>query len=225
MKEEEKKLAVNEEEQPAANEEKKFTEDGPGFEAVTVVIMSDDADHARLMELSVASMLRGVTGHVLKIIDTDGRQSQVEQLQAHLDEVPTERIVLMTDGMLLLQPVTLYDIGVRKAFPASRRPLRTSCTPVLMHLSVLREMLEYLACEFPHEDVADYYQKNTLWDVAPVMYGASWRDCPWLLPVVSQLDDVSVLKHEALTHKFLLLQPQAWTPAVVQFLEKRFAVK
>ena len=128
MNEEEKKLAVS--------EEKKHTEDGPGFEAVTVVIMSDDADHARLMELSVRLCdYAEKTGHgqqlrnvlpvlcydklICKGIRYDPSVKDVREAMAHYRNNATMQKILK--GLLAPMPLLSYTVHTGKGFATQIR--------------------------------------------------------------------------------------------------------
>ena len=187
--------------------------DGQGCEGVTVVIVFNDADRANITAASVRQNLIGADADVRLVRQQD---TLVETLLHCLEEATAERIVLMNDAMFILNPVTLYDIGVLKK-PADRMP-------ALFHRSALLEVLTYLKANYPYADIATSYRDLTpLRDVRPLEEG-DWRTSPWLLPVVSRSPDIRALSKFAEWKKFLYVSPQSWTDALTVHLKKRFPV-
>lgn len=189
--------------------------DGPGCEAVTVIILNYTG-HGHITAESVKCSLKGVDCEI-RIVEGDSMKTTViETLLATLPEVQTERVILMTDQQLLLTPVSIYDIGVRKSRKFADGVAPDTRMPVLMHKSALLPLLEALAAEKPHADVAVEYLEATDSSVVPIMIG-DWREDPWLLPIVSENPDRAALEKWALKKKFGWVKQ--WTPAI----EKIFA--
>lgn len=189
--------------------------DGPGCEAVTVISLNYTG-HGHITAESVKCSLKGVDCEI-RIVEGDSMKTTViETLLATLPEVRTERVILMTDQQLLLTPVSIYDIGVRKSRKFADGVAPDTRMPVLMHKSALLPLLEALAAEKPHADVAVEYLEATDSSVVPIMIG-DWREDPWLLPIVSENPDRAALEKWALKKKFGWVKQ--WTPAI----EKIFA--
>lgn len=188
--------------------------DGAGCEAVTVVIIARDEKRGELAAMSVRKNLIGVDAEVHVVSGADVCDTDVETLLKYLPLVKTERIILMLEGMLILNPVTIYDIGVQKV-PAD-------CVPSLMHKSALEQLLSWMHENAPHADIAYENQSRVLHDVAPITLG-DWKTDPWLLPIVSENPPRKALEKYAPEKKFAYVSPQSWTDEVVQFFEERFA--
>lgn len=188
--------------------------DGPGCEAVTVVVIARDAQHGQLAARSVVKNLKGADMDV-HVLDGDHlRDTDIETLLEHLPWVKTERIILMTEGVMLLNPVTICDIGVMKT-PASR-------LPALFHKTALEDLLPWLKKNLPHADVATEYQERLCAEVRPLELG-DWRTDPWLLPVISENPSRQVLDEYGQWKKFIHVSPRSWTPGVIAFLEEKLA--
>jgi hypothetical protein len=197
--------------------------DGKGCEGVTVVIITDNEAHGRLMALSVSQHLIGVDADIHLVTGEQLRDTLAETLAAHMPHIETERIILMTDGMILLNPVMLADVAVVKATMAGGHCCFSTATPVLMHKSALQVFLDTLAKEqLLHTDVADAYFRGTLPEGFRPLQIDDWKTDPWLLPVVSKNPNIEAVRKFASWKKFMHVGPDSWSDDLVKFLEERF---
>lgn len=194
-------------------EETSAPRDGEGRESVTVVVIAYDDKHGYLMARSAKNNLIGVDADIHLVTDVNLKDTEVETLLAHLPYVKTERIILMTDGMMILNPVTICEVGIRKS-------LQTHL-PMLMHKSVLEPLLTEMRENMPHADVMDTYSRCVNTEVAPLKM-ERWDQDNWLLPVVSKNPPLEALEKWSKTQRFAWISPQSWTDTVVKFLEDRF---
>lgn len=185
--------------------------DGEGCESVTVVIIARDGKHAQLMARSAKKNLIGVDGDILILTGDDVKDTDVDTLLTVLPQIKTERVVLMNEGMIILNPVTIYEIGTRK-LPATKMP-------VLMHKSVLEPLLKEMKEDLPYADIAETYSRVTD-EVTPIFIG-DWRYDPWLLPLISKDLSAETIKQYA-DKKFMHIGPDSWSEGVVKFLNDRF---
>ena len=199
--------------------------DGKGCESVTVIIVADNNAHGALMAHSVQRYLTGVDADIHLVTEENLRDTLVETLAEHLPHVKTERIILMTDGMMILNPVTLGDIACVKARKVGETPDYNTRTPVLMHKSALDALLFAVAeSGLDHIDVTDSYFKGTLPEgFTPVILG-DWKSDPWLLPAVSGNPSIETVAKYAKWKKFMHISPASWSDGLVKFLEDRFSV-
>ena len=203
--------------------------DGPGLEAVTVVIVADNELHGALAAASVKQNLKGVDGEIQVVTGENLRGTLGETLLEHLTYVKTERIILMTDGMMILNPVTIYDIGCLKLKMIPNGTDVPDCTrntgmPVLMHKSLLVKILEDLASTNDLDtDIINYYFHRLYRKKFDPIEIGNWRKDPWLLPIISVDPPISIVKMYATLRKFLHVSPQSWSDELVKFLEERFA--
>lgn len=181
--------------------------DGEGFEGVTVVIL-DYTGHGNITAETVKANLVGVDCEI-RIVKTE--DTQVKTLLAELPEVETERIILMDDQQLLLAPVSIYDIGVKKYRKTGNSIVPETRMPVLMHKSVLQPLLESLDIDAPDAEVAAAYLGSVNLSVTPIVLD-DWRNDPWLLPIVSEKPNVEVLRNWAAKKKFAWIKQ--WTPDI-----------
>lgn len=197
--------------------------DGEGCEVVTVIIVSHSDEQAGLMALSVKKNLIGVDADIHAVTGSNLEDTLAETLAGHLPHCQTERIVLMTDGMVILNPVTLSDVGMVKAVKVAGAISFDTRTPVLMHKSALDALLkEAIADQKPYIDVVDTYFRGTLPEIyRPVLLG-DWKTDPWLLPIISENPSVERIKVFAEWKKFAIINPQSWSDELVEFLKERF---
>lgn len=195
--------------------------DGEGCEAVTVVILASDPAHAELAARSVRHNLIGVDGDI-HIVPCAGTKTDIETLMEHLPDVQTERIVLMYDNMVILQPTTIYELGCRRGRLTPKGvELGETHTPHLMHKSVLCRMLPYLKEMFPHANIMLEYDNYARPAVSPVIM-REWNRDNWLLPVVSAAPSPGVIRQWARTQRFMLIETSPWPQSVLEFLNQRF---
>lgn len=198
--------------------------DGEGCEAVTVVILEHDEQHALLAARSVKKNLLGVDALVVRLEGKDGATDAQMLYRFVTEAIQSERIILMTDGMMILNPVTLGDISVVKAVNRGGVPDYNVQMPVLMHRSALEELLKKaLDDDRPYIDVVNEYFHGTLpEDYRPLLLG-DWKTDPWVLPVISKNPPVERIKAFAEWKKFAAIGSQSWSDGLVKFLEERFA--
>lgn len=195
--------------------------DGKGFEGVTVVIITADARRGTLMALSAKWYLKGVDAEIQLVTGENLRPTLAETLLEHLPYCKSERIVLMTDGMLLLNPVTLADIAVIKGRGGDGIWNYEQRTPVMLHRSVLENFLPAMIDIHPQANLINLYFGSVHGDIYPVDT-TKWNESCWLLPVVSKYPPIDVVKEWAETQKFLYVSEQSWSDDLVKFLEDRF---
>ena len=201
--------------------------DGEGCEGVTVVIIEHDEQRALLTARSVKQNLLGVDALTVRIAgENDATDAQA--LQRFVNEAcPTERIVLMTDEMVILNPVTLPHIALPKAMKVGANEQGddilsfSTRIPQMMYKSVLVPMLKEIVELYPHTDIFDAYGHEAFKDVRPVMLPA-WNQDSWLLPVVSKNPPMEALQKWGKAQRFAWISPQSWSKTVVKFLEERF---
>ncbi len=189
--------------------------DSEGMEAVTIVILSSKVEYVALAKASLKKYLLGVTAIVLPPTADDLRNSDVETLRVMLERVHTERVIVMHEGQLLLNPVTLYDCAQLTDLPEGRKPQ-------MYHKSVLLPTLEHLMHEPDGSGLCATYAASVLPGVAPVPAGG-WRESVWVLPIVSERPSVKAIAEYARSKKFAWVSPKSWTPEVVEYFINRFA--
>lgn len=195
--------------------------DGEGAEAVTVVIVMSDPQRTLLAERSVKKNLVGVVGQVLRL-DISQTPLNAALLKLLQTTDVTERIILMTDCMIFLNPVTIYEVGVHKAVPLPTGMSYQTRLPVMMHRSVLLPLLERLtASELPYADIVNAYMESVEPAVLPVIL-KQWDTERWLLPVVSEDPSMDVIAFWAKTQHFMHVSLRSWSPMLVKFLEERY---
>ena len=197
--------------------------DGEGCESVTVVIVAKNEDYGVLMGHSANKNLIGVDADIHLVTGEHLRNTLIETLAEHMPHIKTERIILMTDGMVILNPVTLGDIAVVKAKKVGEALNYNTGLPVLMHLSALKALLtEAKETGLDHIDVVDAYFRGTLpEDFKPVILG-EWHSDLWLLPVISKNPSIGAIEKYAQWKKFMHVGPDSWSGGLMKFLEKRF---
>lgn len=195
--------------------------DGAGFEGVTVVIITADEGRGALMARSVKQNLKGVDADIHVVSGENLRDTLPETLLAHLPHCKSERIVLMTDGMMLLNPVTLADIAVIKGKCVGEIVDYDLRMPVMQHRSVLEEFLPEMMAEYPHGNLVSFYFEAVHGDIRPID-PCEWNKSCWLLPVISQNPPIDVVEKWAVTQKFLYVSQQSWSDDLVKFLDERF---
>ena len=188
--------------------------DGEGCESVTVIVAETHPDHPEYAKMAAKSVKKNLIG-VDAMVVIMGYEPQMPMSQAllrMLEMVNTERIILMTDGMFILNPVTIHNIGVRKS-PATNMP-------VLMYKSVLEPLLKEMAADIPYADVAETYAEAST-EVAPIIVG-DWKIDPWLLPLISKNPSIEAVGKFAKWKMFMHVGPESWSDDLLKFLEERF---
>ena len=194
--------------------------DGAGFEGVTVVIIAANEAHGALAARSVKQNLKGVDCQIECL--PQGVNTLAETLQLFIDHRSSaERIVLMTDKMLLLNPVTLADIAVIKGKRYGERIDYDLRMPIMLHRSVLQVFLPEMIAEYPHGNLVSLYFEAVYGDIRPID-PLEWNKSCWLLPVISKNPPIDVVKKWAETQKFLFVSKQSWSDDLVKFLDERF---
>ena len=196
-----------------------FPADGEGCESVTVIVIANHRDHpkyAQMVARSVKQNLIGVDGEILIMQREDGLPL-TEDLRQFLLQVHTERIILMTDDMVMLNPSTIYEVGCRRAIAT----VAYSPTPMLMHKSALSGLLDYMKVELPYADVMIEYDRRIGRAVMPVLT-RPWDKDNWLLPIISDNPAPEALRTWAKTQRFMFINRPKWPRSVVGLLEERF---
>lgn len=196
--------------------------DGKGCEAVTVVIIEHNEQHALLAARSVKANLVGADALVVRIAGQDGATDAQALLRFVGEVCSTERLIVMTDEMIILNPVTICEIGCRRGELTEKGvTVGENRTPKLMHKSVLEKMLPEMIANYAGFDPLLEYDEYARPQVAPVIM-RPWDQDNWLLPVISKNPPLEALEKWAKTQRFAWIAPQSWTDTVVKFLEERF---
>lgn len=197
--------------------------DGEGREGVTVVIIARDKDQGMLMSRSVYKNLTGVDADIHLVTEEHMRDTDLHTLLDHLPHVHTERIILMTDGMVMLNPVLLGDIACVKAIKKGDYLDYNTLMPVLMHKSALQQLLDSIKDEKPHADIVNEYFHGCMPDGFQPVVLRSWREECWLMPVVSKNPNTDALRQWGKRQKFAHIGPESWSDDLVKYLEERFS--
>lgn len=204
--------------------------DGEGCEAVTVAIIEtrhDDASLARLAARTVKKNLMGVDAEVVILPANASGETILQTIEQFIHKTTTERIVVMTDSMAILNPVTLHDIAIPKA---NRRGTEDGKpvydfgsvnAPVMYHRSVLKELLPHLIQERPYASLPDEYFPLAYPEVQPVTI-RRWNEDPFVLPVVSKNPPKESIESFAAWKKFLYVSAEKWPSSLLQFMEEKF---
>ena len=197
--------------------------DGEGCESVTVVIIARDENQGNLMGLSVKKNMTGVDADIHLVTGENLRNTLVGTLAEHLPHVGTERMILMTDGMVILNPVVLGDITCPKAFKKGDTLDFNTLMPVLMYKSALQQLIDSLKEEDkPYADIVNEYFGHCMPEgFQPVVLRDVWREENWLMPVASKNPSIDALRQWGKTQKFAYIGPDSWTDEVMKFLEEK----
>ena len=227
----------------------------PTLVPVTVlVVITSPANEFLLLRHCLRSLrknLRGVKAEVKVIgserpswIDCDSWISDAAGEFNHLNElvaralpfVETNRIILMTDRMLLARPVSLADIALLKAMPEGNdlptmkvlaeltkddpRWLWNYQTnmPLYAFRHPLMGVLRYLT-DIGHEDLqlSTVYNNMLFSDMLPTLL--DWATDGWLLPVVSAHPSMERMKSFLVKKKFIWISPNSEGAEVVALLK------
>lgn len=201
------------------NDSKEFNTpiDGEGCEAVTVVIISEDEERATVAARSVKKNLKGVDAEILVIGSDDQRNTMPATLLELLPKINTERIVLMTSSMIILNPVTLGDIACVKG---PKSGVYEHNLPVIVHKEPLEAVLNHMIEHLPYAHVIDVYYKGVYPDVQPVNIGP-WDKNVWMLPVISNNPSPEALRKYG-DKKFMYISENSWSQSVKDFLNEKF---
>lgn len=211
-------------EAPATVETPAVTEaptDSKGCEAVTVIVIESEnfAVGAAIAVRSVKQNLKGVDADI-QVVKGD---LDVETLKSSLDFVQTERIILMTANMIILNPVLLSDIALVKAKKMGNTITANTGMPVMVHKSALDALLkEAEEANQPHIDILDTYFPGTVpTGFTPFILG-DWNKDPFVLPVVSKNPSIEAISKFAEWKKFMHIGPDSWSEDLKAYLENRF---
>lgn len=202
--------------------------DGEGCEAVIVVIVESSEQRALLAARSVKQNLVGVDALVVRLGMQDGCTLPQALYRLLTEGTSQERIVLMTDQMLLLNPMPLAMIAVPKAVKVGTNEQGEDILdynvrmPQLMHRSVLLPMLEEIIEQYPYTDIFEAYTPGAYPQVRPILL-PRWDQERWLLPIVSVNPPMKAVETWAKTQMFAWIAAQSWSKPVISFLEKCFA--
>lgn len=169
--------------------------------------------------------------------DAAGEFSHLNELVARaLPHVETNRVILMTDRMLLARPVSLADIALLKAMPEGNdlptmkvlaeltkddpRWLWNYQTnmPLYAFRHPLMGVLRYLT-DIGHEDLqlSTVYNNMLFSDMLPTLL--DWATDGWLLPVVSAHPSMERMKAFLVKKKFIWISPNSEGAEVVALLK------
>lgn len=198
--------------------------DGEGCESVTVIVAETQARHPKRALLAARSVRQNLIGAdaLVLIMGYNEQMSMAQSLLRMLEVVGTERVVLMTDEMVLLNPTTLYELGCRRGELTEKGVTVGECrTPKLMHKSVLLKMLPEMIATYALFNPLLEYDEYARPQVMPVIM-RPWNQDNWLLPIVTDNPPVEALHKWAKTQRFLFVSRPEWPRSVVKFLEERF---
>lgn len=209
-------------EAPATVETPAVTEtptDSKGCEAVTVIVIESEDFAGDIAVRSVKQNLKGVDADI-QVVKGD---LDVETLKSSLDFVQTERIILMTANMIILNPVLLSDIALVKAKKMGNTITANTGMPVMVHKSALDALLkEAEEANQPHIDILDTYFPGTVpTGFTPFILG-DWNKDPFVLPVVSKNPSIEAISKFAEWKKFMHIGPDSWSEDLKAYLENRF---
>ena len=223
---------------------------------VTVLVVATSvANNYLLLRHCLRSLrknLRGVDAQVKVIgcerpdwLDCDSWLSDAAGGFYHLNElvaralpfVETNRIILMTDRMLLARPVSLADIALLKALPeGGDQPtlkvlaelLETEPAllwnyqtnmPLYAFRKPLMSLLRYLT-EIGHEDLhLPTAYNNAIYSSGMLPTLLDWATDGWLLPVVSAHPSMEHMKAFLVKKKFIWISPNSEGAEVVALLK------
>lgn len=189
-------------------------QDGDGYEAVTVVIMQTVADNSTPAMIALQSLEKNLTecNAAVKHIALNADVSLEQQLLDLLPDIHTERIVLMTDRMIVLQPITLAHIALKKD---------SQGMPIMVRHSVLCQFLPWKLRELPQVPLWKAYADYVLHDIVSLHVG-DWKTDPWVLPVVSDNPSVKALETYVPRKWFLCVLSERYPESLMQWLIKYF---
>lgn len=228
----------------------------PTFVPVTVLVVATSvANNYLLLRHCLRSLrknLRGVDAQVKVIgcerpdwLDCDSWLSDAAGGFYHLNElvaralpfVETNRIILMTDRMLLARPVSLADIALLKALPEGgdlptlkvlAELLETEPAllwnyqtnmPFYAFRKPLMNLLRYLT-EIGHEDLhLPTAYNNAIYSSGMLPTLLDWSTDGWLLPVVSAHPSMERMKSFLVKKKFIWISPNSEGAEVVALLK------
>ena len=199
--------------------------DGEGCQGVTVIVAETTPGHPEYAQLAARSVKANLVGvdALVEIMGYDPQQTLAGTLlQMFTEKMTTERIVLMTDHMVLLNPTSLFELGCRRGWLTPKGiTVGENSTPKLMYRSVLLKMLPEMMKTYAAFDVLLEYDNYARPQVMPVIM-RQWNQDNWLLPVASERPNPDSLKQWAGTQRFLVIQRVDWPQSVVEFIENRF---
>ena len=150
--------------------------------------------------------------------------------------IKTERIIVMTDRMLLARPVSLADIALLKAMPEANSNKTVDWLieqqgttkhqvwnyDTHMPLYVFRTQLAHVACFMDEndaftEDLPTLYNNLLFPDLQPTLL--DWATDGWLLPVVSAHPSMERMKAFLVKKKFIWISPNSEGAEVVALLK------
>ena len=255
--------AQTEESAPDAGGEIAVADDGPidenqdpTFVPVTVLVVATSAANNYLLLRHclrpLQKNLRGVDAQV-KVVgaerpdwldceswlsDAAGEFNHLNELVARaLPHVETNRVILMTDRMLLARPVTLADIALMKALPEGgdlptlkvlaelleTEPARLWNYQTHMPLYAFRKPLLSLLrtlSEIGHEDLhLPTAYNNAIYSSGMLPTLLDWATDQWLLPVVSAHPSMERMKAFLVKKKFIWISPNSEGAEVVALLK------
>ena len=228
-----KKETKLEQEQPEVAEiepvEQEVLEEDPTKVVLTILVVCTEPT-GELLRYALRSLanIRGVEALVKvagtnkptwlpheDFISVEGK-TEKEIIREALTDIPSERVIIMTDHMMIATPVTLADIAINKALPEppnkvvvdvladiygyrSRVENYDTRTPLY---AFTREVSKVLSSYFPTVvDFRQIYCNLIYQDVRPMLL--NWQNDPWVLPIVSSRPSPSVAINYAGKKKFI----------------------
>lgn len=217
--------------------------DVPVAVPVTILVMvTSEANNYFLLRHCLRSLkrhLRGVQAEVkvtgmekpywldddswLDLQSPSGATGFYDVLKLTVEQLTTERVVLMTDYMFLLRPVNIEDVALLKAEPDAvgnpsvgflqqldperKTPVWNYKTrmPVMYFRSLLIKVLDFIFTELKNDtlDLPTVYFNTVYPDLQPTLL--NWQADGWLLPVISEHPDMERVNGYVAKKKFLFI--------------------
>jgi hypothetical protein len=220
---------VVEEPQPA--EPKQDTIDPLSVALTVLVFCSEESGNLLRYTLRSLHHLRGITAEVkvtgrnkpiwLRHEDFIGggeaNDSKAVIILNALEGIKTERVILMDDHTMLLNPVSMADIAILKANPDAVSDKVTAIlrneyglerienydtrTPLYAFRSQLKTLLTFAIDRLKDVDIPTLYNNFMFKDLKPLLL--NWRRDDWLLPVISAKPQKEVVMQYAKNKKFM----------------------
>ncbi|MBR7043417.1 MAG: hypothetical protein IKI18_04495 [Prevotella sp.] len=244
-------LATAENQEPAPEAASKVKEDDPTNVPVSLLVFQT-AQNGHLLRYVLRSVARNLCGVdcELRVVGTEKPEwlreeswlqaegEGIEVVKNAIAAVETERVVLMTDRMVLLRPVLLSDIEVLKAAPLGHKPTPTmewliaqqgttkhqvfdfdTLMPVLVWKKQVLALIETLPAEAKDLDIATIYFNFLMAGMLPIFI--DWRTDGWLLPLVSDNPNMERVHQLLDKKKFLHVARNSESDGVMQLLKFR----
>lgn len=225
------------EESPVEQTEEEEVVDDPTAVKLTVLVVCTELD-SKLLRYALRSLanLRGIDAEI-KVTGTEkpdwlphedfifveGNTYMLTTIFNALQQIKSERVVLMTDHTFIVNPVSFADIAINKALPERPSEKESAVkilnaldfdnrienyrthTPLYVFKSQLVEVLSAMvSTNIRTDDFATVYCNLMYRDIKPLYL--SWRNDQWVIPVISQNPNKKDVLAYAKKKKFLYMQ-------------------